>query len=181
MKLKHNTMETIKMKFTMRSAMIGLLVSLLVIVALLVGSLPVIAADSPMLHNSNRFPATTKHGGAWGLPGAKYGEFACNTCHAKNTGNIKRIKKALVAPNSPTDQFPVEVTPPTGGINFQDAREGSSDFGDDARAVNTESTNICEACHTYDPAQLVGVKFHGYDMTALAVATSAWIVENRVS
>jgi len=120
-----------------------------------------------LLHNSNRFPATTKHGGAWGLPGTKYGEFACNTCHAKNTGNIKRVKKALVAPNSPTDQFPIEVAPPAGGINFQDTREGSSDFGDDARAVNTESTNICEACHTYDPAQLVGVKFHGYDMSSL--------------
>jgi predicted CxxxxCH...CXXCH cytochrome family protein len=166
MRLKHNTLETMKMKLTKRSAMIGLMISLLVIVTLLVGSLPVIAADSPMLHNSNRFPGTTKHGGAWGLPGTKYGEFACNTCHAKNTGNIKRVLKTFTAPNG-VDQFPIEAdpAPPVGGINFQDVREGSSDFGDDGRVDKTQSSNVCEGCHTYDAAQLVGVKFHGYDMS----------------
>ncbi|MCK4507084.1 MAG: hypothetical protein KAU27_00985, partial [Desulfuromonadales bacterium] len=167
MKLKNNTMETIDMKFTKRNAAIAMLVSSLVVITLLVGVLPVAAADSPMLHNSNRFPATTKHGGAWGLPGTKYGEFACNTCHAKNTGNIKRVLKTFIAPNTPTDKFPIEAdaTPPAGGVNFQDVREGSSDFGDDARATNNESTNVCEVCHTHDPAQIVGVKFHGYDMS----------------
>jgi predicted CxxxxCH...CXXCH cytochrome family protein len=166
-KLNQKTMESIKMKLTKRSVTLVTVIILSVVTTLLVGVLPVAAADSPMLHNSNRFPATTKHGGAWGLPGAKYGEFSCGTCHAKNTGNIKRVKKTITAPNTPTDKFPIEadLTPPAGGVNLQDARDGSSDFGDDARAVNDESTNICEACHTYDPAQLVGVKFHGYDMS----------------
>jgi predicted CxxxxCH...CXXCH cytochrome family protein len=162
-------MEFIKMKLTKRKVTLVTLVILSVVTTLLVGVLPVAAADSPMLHNSLRFPATTKHGGAWGIPGAKYGEFSCGTCHAKNTGNIKRILKTFVAPNSPTDQFPIEAdgTPPVGGVSFMDIREGSSDFGDDARAVNDQSTNVCEVCHTYDPSQTVGVKFHGYDMSSL--------------
>ncbi len=171
MKLKNNTMVAIEMKFTKRNTAIAMLVSLLVVMTLLVGALPAAAADSPMLHNSNRFPATTKHGGAWGLPGTKYGEFDCSTCHARNTGNIKRVKKTITAPNSPTDKFPIEAdaTPPAGGIDFQDAREGSSDFGDDSVAGRSfgidKSNKICEACHTFDASQAVGVKFHGYDMT----------------
>ena len=150
-------------KRTLLNGAIGLLVLLLSLACL---TPPAEAADSPMLHNSNRFPATTKHGGSWGLPGTKYGEFTCGTCHDKNTGNIKRVKKILTAPNG-VDQFPIEAdgTPPAGGVTFLDARDGSSDFGDDGRVDKSQSANICEACHTYDPAQLVGVKFHGYDMT----------------
>ena len=95
MKLEHNTMETIKMKLTKRSAM---LVSLLVVVTLLVGVLPVSAADSPMLHNSNRFDSPPRYNsiGGWGLPGTKYGEFSCNTCHARNTGNINDCRNLVI-------------------------------------------------------------------------------------
>ncbi|TLM62289.1 MAG: CxxxxCH/CxxCH domain-containing protein [Deltaproteobacteria bacterium] len=124
--------------------------------------------DNNMLHNSNRFPSSTKWTaqGGWGKPNTKYGPITCETCHAKGTGNIKRVKKTLVAPD-PSAQFPIQAdpTPPAGGVTFLDARNGTSQFGDDSRADKSQSNMICEACHTFDASQNAGVKFHGYDMT----------------
>ena len=126
-------------------------------------------ADSNLLHNSNRFPASTKWTaqGGWGKPGAKYGPFTCETCHAKGTGNIKRIKKVLTAP---AGQFPLQAdaSPPAGNwdITFLDARGGTSHFGSDDPADRTanESKRICNACHSYDLTQASGVKFQAYVM-----------------
>ncbi|MDH3998516.1 MAG: CxxxxCH/CxxCH domain-containing protein, partial [Desulfuromonadales bacterium] len=141
---------------------VGRLLILTVALSLLFSALPVVAADGPLLHNSNRFSGTTKHGGSWGLPGTKYGEFSCATCHDRNTGNIKRVRNTLPsAPDTGSGDFPGAGA----SITFQDVRANSSDFGDDGRALKTESNNICEVCHSYDAAQLTGVKFHGYDMS----------------
>lgn len=127
-------------------------------------------ADNQMLHNSNRFTGTTKWGGKWGTddPTAKYGPIDCSTCHEKNAGNIKRVKKTLIAPNG-TDQFPIQAdpTPPAGGVSFLDAREGVSDFGDDVNRSGdaTQSNKICEACHSQ-------TKFHNYNVANNTDGTS---------
>lgn len=82
--------------------------------------------------------------GQWGIPGGKYGEFTCNTCHARETGNIKRIKKDLTSGTA--DLFPIQQA----GLQvvFQDTRDGTAQFGDDGRVDKTVSTNVCEACHS---------------------------------
>ncbi|TLM65613.1 MAG: CxxxxCH/CxxCH domain-containing protein [Deltaproteobacteria bacterium] len=129
--------------------------------------------DSPLLHNSDRFPASTKWTaqGGWGKPGTKYGAINCDTCHAKKTGNIKRIRKTVTAPD-PSAQFPLQAdaTPPGGNadISFLDARDGSSDFGSELPGDRTggESKRICNACHTYDASQTAGVKYQAYSMGA---------------
>ncbi|MDH3998220.1 MAG: CxxxxCH/CxxCH domain-containing protein [Desulfuromonadales bacterium] len=113
------------------------------------------AADGPMLHNSNRFPGTLKHGGSWGLPGTTYGEITCVTCHDRDTGNIKRVRKLIVAPNG-TDSFPIEgAVSPNDEVTFTSAEDSSSDFGDDAGG-HSASTKVCEACHSQN-------KYHNYD------------------
>jgi predicted CxxxxCH...CXXCH cytochrome family protein len=152
MKSKQMLMDTIDMKLARRSAKIGLLASLLVVMTLLVDALPAVAADSPMLHNSYRFPATIKHGGAWGLPGTKYGEFQCGTCHARSTGNIKRVKATITTPDGSNWEGPGS---PNVTVNFQ-ATSGVDSFGDDGRASLTSSEMVCEACHSQN-------KFHNYN------------------
>jgi len=163
MKLNHEQMEANEMK---QHRLHGKHLSLLIMILTMLVILPTLATASTMIHNSTTL-GSTKHGGSWGVAGGKYGEFTCQTCHAKNTGNIKRVKKTITAPNG-VDQFPIEAdaTPPAGGVLFMDAREGTSDFGDDSRADKTQSANICEVCHTYDAAQSVGVKQHAYDMSS---------------
>ncbi len=165
MKLNHTQMEATEMKVNMTSSAGKKLAPIMTIIIALMILLPAIATANTMIHNSTTL-GSTKHGGSWGVAGGKYGEFTCGTCHARNTGNIKRVKKIITAPNG-VDQFPIEAdpTPPAGDITFLDAREGSSDFGDDSRADKSQSANICEACHTYDAAQSVGVQFHAYDMS----------------
>jgi hypothetical protein len=103
---------------------------------------------SPLLHNSTN-TGSSKWGGSWGEQGGQYGEFVCTTCHTDSTTNIKRIKQTIVAPNSPTNDFPGS------SVTFTDPREGSSNFGDDTGGHST-STKVCEACHSQD-------KYHNYD------------------
>jgi len=115
--------------------------------------------DNPLLHNSNRFP-TNRHTTGWGIPGQYGGAFTCDTCHAKATGNIKRIKASI--------SFPSGIAMPDGGVssavNLQSAVDGSSDFGDDSVATGgvprISSNKICEVCHTVDATQAAGVKQH---------------------
>jgi len=116
---------------------------------------------NPLVHNSLS-TASAKWGGGWGVTDWEYGKFTCGTCHARGTGNIKRIKKAIaVTDGASSDQFPIEEdgTPPVGGVNFQDVRDGSSDFGDDVNRSGdtTQSDKICEACHSQN-------KFHNYNV-----------------
>ncbi|MDT8442095.1 MAG: CxxxxCH/CxxCH domain-containing protein [Desulfuromonadales bacterium] len=119
--------------------------------------------NSPLLHNStNTSSSRWVADGGWGIPAGKYGAFVCATCHARGTGNIKRIKTTLTAPNG-VDPFPIEAA--AGSISFLDVRDGTADFGDDSRADKTQSSHICEACHTYDVTKANGVEFHAYDMS----------------
>ncbi len=93
----------------------------------------------------------------WGVPNSKYGEFSCSTCHAKQTGNIKRIKTDIeVTDSESTDSFPIEGH---GSVSFLSTQKGESDFGNDKRVPDNESTNICESCHTSN-------KFHNYNASA---------------
>jgi hypothetical protein len=69
--------------------------------------------DNTLLHNSNRFPGTTKWSGDWGTPTGQYNRIVCETCHTRTTDNIKRIKDTVItSPNSPAQRFPAE----TGGM-----------------------------------------------------------------
>ncbi len=119
-----------------------------------------VVANDPLLHNSLSTGSTKWNGsGGWGIVGGRYGEFVCETCHSKSTTNIKRIDTAITAPSSPTLNFPGGGT-----VAFTDARNGSSDFGDDSTGHAT-STKVCEVCHTYDGTKANGVKFHAYNMS----------------
>ena len=123
--------------------------------------------DSTLLHNSNRFPDTTKwNGGAgngnWGTGTmansgttavSKYGMITCETCHVSLAPNIKRIRGTVTAPNSPTDNFPVG----TNTINFQSTTTPDG-FGDDTGGHAT-SQKICEVCHTL-------TSYHKYNQPA---------------
>jgi predicted CxxxxCH...CXXCH cytochrome family protein len=93
--------------------------------------------------------------GGWGVKGGKYGEFTCATCHAKRSGNVKRVKKQLTVTDSVSiDQFPIETAGQD--VNFSSTVDGSADFGDDSREPATASNNICEACHSI-------TDYHRYD------------------
>lgn len=115
----------------------------------------VIPSD-PLLHNSSN-TRSAKWGGIWGVPGGKYGEFTCATCHLNGSVNIKNIRPSITAPNSPAENFPGS------SIVFRDARDDSAtnDFGDDS-GHHANSTKICEACHSI-------TKYHRYDSTAQTV------------
>ncbi|MHB8845683.1 MAG: fibronectin type III domain-containing protein [Nitrospirota bacterium] len=99
-----------------------------------------------LLHNSNTTLSSKWTGSrGWGYEGAKYGEIVCDTCHTKNTTNIKRIRSAITAsvgafPGSTVD-FKSTTTP--------------SGFGNDATAHAT-SQKICEVCHSVN-------SFHNYN------------------
>ncbi|AMV73355.1 lipoprotein cytochrome c [Desulfuromonas sp. DDH964] len=100
-------------------------------------------ADNPMLHNSLRFPGTTKHAGDWGTSTGYGGGFQCSTCHDKETGNVKRIKAQI--------SFPDGSNMPNGAlsatVSLQTVEDGSSDFGNDAGG-HASSNKICEVCHS---------------------------------
>lgn len=117
--------------------------------------IPALKPFNPLIHSSlSTGSSRWSSEGGWGIQNSKYGEFTCGTCHSPGTGNIKRIKKNLSV-NDPlsTDQLPIQIDGQQ--VIFRDTRSGSSDFGDDQRAVNSRSTNICEACHTQ-------TNFHNY-------------------
>lgn len=116
--------------------------------------------DNAMLHNSNRFTGTTKHGGAWGTPGNYAGGITCATCHEKNTGNIKRIKATI--------SYPDGSAMPGGGTSSAVALLATTGFGNDATAPRASSNKVCEACHTYDAAQINGVDRHAANQSVAA-------------
>ncbi len=124
---------------------------------------------NPLIHNSIS-TKSSKHAGKWGTSqgGAKYGNFKCATCHQSGSGNIKRVRTAVVAPNTPIDQFPIEQDPTPPSILLLDLREGTAQLGDDSRADKTQSSAICEACHSYDATRTAGVIYHAYNMASVA-------------
>ena len=111
-----------------------------------------------LVHNSVS-TGSGKHGGNWGLADAdsQYGEFTCQTCHDRVNVNIKRVKKTVTAPNSPTQDFPGSA------VVFTDTRDDSADFGDDSGG-HTTSNRICETCHSQ-------TNYHRYDTSAQAGGT----------
>jgi predicted CxxxxCH...CXXCH cytochrome family protein len=122
-------------------------------------------ANNPLLHNSFNLGSGKWVGqGGWGVAGGKYGKISCDTCHAKSTGNIKRVVSTLPnAPDTSKGNFPGAGQP----VNLQ-STTGVNSFGDDSSAHAT-SNRICEVCHTYDvTVPLDGVKFHAYNMGVTA-------------
>ncbi len=112
-----------------------------------------------LLHTSVTTSSTKWAPNGWGVASGRYGAITCETCHVKTTTDIKRIKTSIASPNG-TDVFPGGST-----VTFTDAREGTSDFGDDTLGHMT-STKVCEVCHTYDASRTNGVQWHAYDMSA---------------
>jgi predicted CxxxxCH...CXXCH cytochrome family protein len=108
------------------------------------------AFSNPLIHNSTT-TGSTKWPLGWGIAGGEYGEFDCSTCHDRKTGNIKRIKASIDAPEA-TDTFPAQVD--SGTITFN-ATTGADSFGDDSTS-HTMSSKICEVCHSRN-------KFHNYN------------------
>jgi predicted CxxxxCH...CXXCH cytochrome family protein len=93
------------------------------------------AMAGPLTHNSANTNSIYWNGqGGWGVPGGKYGEFTCATCHTRTTQNIKRV---------------VESIPDTIGapVNKQVKFKNVTAFGDDGDN-HTASLHICEVCHT---------------------------------
>ncbi|GAB6082854.1 hypothetical protein JCM30471_17680 [Desulfuromonas carbonis] len=148
--------------------------------------------DSQLLHNSLRFACSVlaadgstittagacttaggtwnedrRHAGGWGTGSSSaYGAILCSTCHAKNSGNIKRVTKQVGLAGIPGA---LETT-----ITYSSAEEGTSDLGSTStdNLSHTTSNRICEVCHTYsatDPGVTTptnGVRFHAYNMSA---------------
>ncbi len=127
---------------------------------------------SPITHNSVT-TGSTKWGGKWGTSetGSKYGNFDCLTCHEKGGPNIKWMKGTIDMPALSPD-----ATWGTSGlaslpITFQDARDGSGDWGNDdytnadgydpapAGIGRTGSVSPCEVCHSI-------TMYHRYDTEA---------------
>ncbi|MBI5848688.1 MAG: CxxxxCH/CxxCH domain-containing protein [Nitrospirae bacterium] len=110
--------------------------------------------DNTMLHNSNRFPNTTKWSGVWGTQGTgQYGQIVCATCHTRTTANIKRVKDTvIVAPDTPAHSFPAQA----GGLGPDFLSTiAPRGFGDDTGG-HAVSQKICEVCHSQN-------KYHNYN------------------
>lgn len=111
----------------------------------LVQTLTGVKAYNHLVHNAVS-TGSGKHGGSWGLAddGSQYGEFTCATCHDRSTGNIKRVKETVTAPNAPTHTLPGT------SVTLSDTRDNTSTFGDDSvlRESGNPSNRICEVCHS---------------------------------
>jgi len=132
-----------------------------------------------LIHNSINISSTkwASYGG-WGVPGGKYGEFNCETCHQLSytdasgiTPNIKKIKQQIITPDTAWGTLPGDNGWTT--IAFDKITGGSSvqgvfgyDGWDTANGVGgtprTTSNKICEYCHTYDATGANGVNAHPF-------------------
>jgi hypothetical protein len=110
-----------------------------------------LAPNNPLVHNSIS-TGSDKWANGWGIEGGKYGRFNCNTCHVRRSGNIKRVRKQLSAPDT-LDPFPIETDSLL--VTFTRMTDGNSDFGND-EGGHTSSQMICEACHST-------TEYHRYD------------------
>jgi predicted CxxxxCH...CXXCH cytochrome family protein len=113
-------------------------------------------AGNPLIHNSTTATTGTVKwigDGGWGIPGAKYGEFTCGTCHTPDTTNIKGVKGTISTPN--TDTWPNGLQDVN--VNFQSITTAPNTMGDDAGG-HTSSTRVCEVCHSQ-------TDFHRWDTT----------------
>lgn len=118
---------------------------------------------NPLIHSSLS-TGSSKHAvdGGWGITGGRYGQFTCDTCHQRSSGNIKRIRSVLPsAPDTSKGDFPGAG----GAISFLDAEDvnNPAEFGSDDTAPRSSSNRICEVCHSYDATRANGVDRHAYD------------------
>ncbi len=127
---------------------------------------------SPITHNSIT-TKSSKWGGNWGTSdaGSKYGNFTCLTCHEKNSPNVKWMRETIATPDGSNWE--------SNGTNsvtvvFNDARDGSSDWGNDdpygldeadfdnnGGPGRTSSNRSCEVCHSQ-------TLYHRYDTSGQA-------------
>ncbi|WP_298268792.1 CxxxxCH/CxxCH domain-containing protein [Geobacter sp.] len=121
------------------------------------------ALDNGLLHDSTRFPGTTKWGGNWGTAIGKYGAFTCNVCHQPGASNIKALRSTISAPDG---------TALPGGVNTAVVFSSITSFGSDAGG-RTTSQRVCEACHSqnlyhnFNPSgQTVKNHYNGRDCTS---------------
>lgn len=115
---------------------------------------------NPLIHNAvstgSGISKWDNGGAGWGTgdSGSQYGEFSCQTCHERRSGNIKRIRKDWSAVTLP----PVPIQSGSETVNFTNTATG---FALDDTSGHTTSDRICEACHTQ-------TSHHRYDSSALA-------------
>ncbi|MHB1398368.1 MAG: CxxxxCH/CxxCH domain c-type cytochrome [Trichloromonadaceae bacterium] len=116
---------------------------------------------SPITHNSIT-TQSSKWGGKWGTSqvGSKYGNFDCLTCHKKDGEGVKWLSQTVETTNAAPWGTSGSNTLP---VTFQDARPGSSDWGDDDPngdgSGRIGSTHSCEVCHST-------TMYHRYDTEA---------------
>lgn len=136
-------------------------------------------AGNALLHNSANVNSAKWAGfNGWGVPGGKYGEFVCTTCHiAGDSSNIKRIRNQIKTPDTTWGTLPGHAG---GSTIIYDRNTGTSlqgSLGFDAwDTVNgtaatprTSSSKICEYCHTYDATGANGVAAHPYAVVGTAL------------
>ncbi|SNB45999.1 CxxxxCH/CxxCH domain-containing protein [Geobacter sp. DSM 9736] len=124
------------------AAMITVLIALLTLVATWDGT----AGAVDLLHNSAD-TGSTKWPQGWGVPGGKYGEFTCQTCHQPGAPNIKNVRGTIRTPNG--ENWPNGASSVT--VSFLN----TSSMGQD-RGGHADSNRICEVCHSK-------VQFHNSD------------------
>jgi hypothetical protein len=117
-----------------------------------------------MLHNSDNLGSAKWAGTGWGIPGGRYGEFTCATCHVEGGGdtrNTNRINEIIFTPDTSAHQHL-----PGEGKRVDFRRTSSTDpnqptFGWDAgRNTAQLPLRICEGCHTDDLTGANGTKYH---------------------
>lgn len=124
-----------------------------------------------LLHNSiNIYSTKWSSVGGWGVPGGKYGEFICNTCHVQTaaTTNIKKVVEYVTAPDDSKGALPGEGRP----IVFTRVTGNPGDsgvMGDDSDNPRSSSNRVCEICHTYDGSGQNGSRVHAYNQPSYTV------------
>lgn len=89
-------------------------------------------------HNST-LSGSSYWAGNWGGGGGKYGAFSCNTCHAKGSTNIKRLKTSFVTPDA--------TLWASSGAASVAVTATAVDYGSD-NLTHVSSAKPCEVCHS---------------------------------
>ena len=118
-----------------------------------------------MIHNSDNLQSTKwAANGGWGLPGTRYGEFTCGTCHVTGGGdtrNIGRINEAIFTPHTTAGAYLPLQGKAVAFNRVSAANKTQASFGwDNGRDKTVSPVRICEGCHTDDLSGVNGSKFH---------------------
>lgn len=110
---------------------------------------PIPGVFADLLHNSaDTGSSKWSSQGGWGVPGGKYGQFTCDTCHEPNKkANIKNIRTVISTPDGSAW--------PNGQPQVQVSFKNVTSMGNDT-AAHSSSNRICEVCHSQN-------KFHNAD------------------